>query len=131
MVIDLIGVIEDGFPRSAALPANQRTTLQFPIGTDVTIRLRILWARGEPVDLAGWVVTLTARKRPNDSIAFQKVATVQPTQGRGRADALVASGDTKPRLQPGRYVFEVTALDGAGKRNSAVPISPLVLEATL
>lgn len=131
MIFDLIGIVEDGFPHSTALPANQRTTLQFPIGSDVLVRLHLYWARGEKIDLTGWTVTLVARKRPMFPPVFTKVAQLQAVQGRGRTDITIVPADTRPRAVPGRYVFQVTAVDATSKINIAIPVSPLVLEASL
>lgn len=122
MVIDLTGVLEDGTPRSANVPVNPRRTLSFPLGTTLTINLRVVRPSGAVV--TGGTVAFTVKKKFSDSqSAISKSATLaDPTP------ITVAAADTK-LLTPGAFSYDFWHTDGSGNRNAVVPLSPLYIEA--
>lgn len=124
MVLNLIGVLEDGSPRSTGVPINPRQALSFPIGSSVTLNLRVVTADGKSAP-AG-IVTWTLKKRPEDtSRVFAKTATLSG----GNASFTVDPADTK-RFEAGQYVYDVWhAATVGGARNPVVPLSPFRLEA--
>lgn len=122
MVIDLTGVLENGTPRSTGVPENPRLALSFPIGSSVTLRLRVVLPSGQSAP-AG-TVTWTLKKKPDDA---NKVFAKTATLAAGAASFSVLPADTK-RFSAGLYVYDVWH-EAAGVRNAVVPLSPFRLEA--
>jgi hypothetical protein len=122
MVIDLVGVLEDGGPRSSGVPENPRLALSFPIGSNVTLRLRVVLPSGQ--NAPAGTLTWTLKKKPEDA---QKVFVKTATLAAGAASFAVLPADTK-RFAAGQYVYDVWHEVG-GVRNAVVPLSPFRLEA--
>lgn len=121
MIIDLLGLLEDGSPPTVGVPPeNPRTTIRITRGQDVTIRLSVRNTSGSDVPLATGVVVMTVKKRPQDSKVFDKTATVNTIT--------ILPADTK-NMDPGKWVFDIW-LTKDGKRNPVIPLSTLILEAT-
>jgi hypothetical protein len=128
LVIDLVGVLEDGSVPSAGVPQNPRKTIGFPLGSDVLLRIRVIGADGSPIPLpAPASLRLTAKKRFNDiDAAFFKEATlVSRLDGLGTFS--VVPNDTK-QLASGQFAYDVWLTDADGKRSALIPTSPLIIE---
>lgn len=121
MQLEILGVLEDGGLRGAAVPTNPRRTLRMPLGASLTLNARVVRANGSPV--TGGTLTWTVKKKPSDTQpSFQKLATcADPTV------FTVTPADTK-QLTAGVFVFDVWHTDGSGNRNAVVPLSPFLIE---
>lgn len=129
MVINLVGLLEDGSPPTPSR-FNPRTTLTIPLYSDATINVTVVTPSGASVPLAGTNMTLTVKKRPTDSVALVSKAGVY---GSGQHVFTLAPVDTK-QLTPGRYTFDAVLVQtigvGVTRRSSVIPLSTLVLEAS-
>jgi hypothetical protein len=125
MIVDMLGIIEDGSPRAPTTPTTAGSQLQFAAGEDVTVRLRVITPAGVPGDTTS-TYTLTIKKRSTDGVAVASVVGVAaPLSGSGHLEFDITSQMTK--LQPpGRYVFDVWRDDGSTKQ-PVVPLLPLLL----
>lgn len=123
MLLSLTGVLEDGSaPRGTYVPLNPRKTLSMPLGSSVTLAVRILRANGQVVTTG--TAIFTVKKNARDfTAAFTKSGTpADPLQ------LTIAPSDTK-NLEPGLFVYDVFHVDGSGDRNAVVPLSTLLIEA--
>jgi hypothetical protein len=123
MVIDLLGVIEDGTTRASTVPKIAGREIQFAAGETVTVRLTVVKPDGEPADTVA-TYTLTIKKRTKDGDALAaKNGTPMPLDGPGRLNFTIASNDTKD-AEPGRYVYDIWRIDGTNKMPviSALPV---------
>ena len=130
LVIDLVGVLEDGSVPSAGVPQNPRRTLSFPVGSDVTLRLALVTASGAAVPLAGGSLLFTLKKRFSDTDAQVSRAAALDAPSSGLASFRFGPTDTK-NLTSGQYAYDIWYTDSDGRRNAVVPTSPLILEPAL
>lgn len=122
MIFDLTGVLEDGTPLRPGVPENTRAHLKIPLGADVTIRVRVIYPSGAPVDLnlEGTGMLLTVKRRPNeDPPRIVKGAAI----AQGIGIFTLQPGDMYS-LTPGLYGYDVW-LTIDGKREPIIPLSPL------
>lgn len=131
MVIDLLGVLEDGSPRAAWVPANPRAALRLPRAGDVTVRVTVVRADGSPVDLTGKTVALTlVRTTRQEGVVppgLQVTASGPATGGPPNVAALALSSAQTKALEARRYVYDVW-LNASGVRDVLVPLSECVVE---
>lgn len=125
MVIDLVGILDDGSAYAPGIPLNPRKQLNIPKGGDVTIRLSVFTPNGEAVSLASPVaLVLTVKNRPEDSAIFSRTPTVVGTV----ASFAITPADMRQQ-EAGFYVYDIWLTDSGGKTNPVVPLSPLQLQA--
>lgn len=122
MFIDWTCVFDDGTrPYADTIPRDQRRSLRFPLGEDVTIRVKLVNPSGAPVALAS-VDTLTLTARSTDGrrrrLLSKTAVRAVPVAGNLWTIAITAS-DTKP-LKPQPGIFDVVALVQATSKNVAV-----------
>jgi hypothetical protein len=123
MIIDLLGVIEDGSVRAPDVPTVVGKQLQFTAGEDVTVRLQVIRPSGAPGDTSS-TYTLTIKKRTADGTAIAAaVGVAQPLDGAGRLNFTIPSNSTH-EAEPGRYVYDVWRNDGITKQPviTALPV---------
>lgn len=121
MIIDLLGIIEDGSLRAPTIPIIAGHELRFAAGEDVTVRLTVVKPTGEPGDVTS-TYTLTIKKRSLDDFALvTAVGVAQPLDGPGRLNFTISSTLTKD-TEPGRYVYDVWRNDGSTKMQIVAPL---------
>jgi len=126
VVIDLIGLLEDGAAQRAGAPTNARTTIRITKGEDFTIRLTVFDPARHLVTLSGGSLVMTAKTSSLDSqAAFSLVAEFA-----GVCATFTGTPATTKRLDPRRYVFDIWYTDVGHKRWPVVPLSTLLLEPT-
>lgn len=120
MLVELVGVLENGGERATGVPANPRRAVVVPRGGNVTLRVSVLLS-DTGGSVVGGTLTMTLKKKASDastllskSVALGSDFTLLPTDTKG--------------LDPGIYAFDVWHTDGAGVRNPVVPLSPFHLE---
>lgn len=133
MIVNVVGVVEDGNNRARNVPANPRTTISMISQSDLTIRLTILAASGQPVVLTGGTVVLTVKKTSRGLAPYpatiSRLGVLKTQDGPGRVDFTLVPADTDPlkMVAPGRYVYDI-ALTLSGARQVVVPLSPFIIE---
>lgn len=130
MVIDLLGIVEDGSPRDPQLPGFAQKQVNIIAASSVTFRLTVVRADGTPVVLADdedLVLTLAISQSSYTSPLpnLKKQATLAPLVGINAATFALVPNDTK-FVPPGRYVYAVW-MTYDGVRNPIVPVSPFVI----
>jgi len=127
MLIELIGVLETGGPRGAAVPTNPRSAIRFSKGTDVTINLSATTTDGAalPPLSGGAKLTMTVKKNSADtSFLIQKNVTT------GAMVFTISSAEQK-NIDPGMYVYDVWyTAPTSSKRDPLIPLSPFIIEGT-
>ena len=124
--IDLLGVIEDGAPRSASVPPITSQPIQFPRNEDVTLRLTVKSAGGPLIDLTGYTITWTARRNSRDGgFLLRRTGVLVPIEGRGRVNIGITAANTK-FLAAARYVYDVWAVKTSSQKQ-IIPVSQWVL----
>ncbi len=63
MIADLLGILLDGTDFARGVQRNPARELRVPLGSTVTLRLRVVHPSGVEADLTGGALVLTARKR--------------------------------------------------------------------
>ena len=130
MVIDLLGILEDGSPRSPLLPPFAQKQVNIVAASSATFRISVVCADGTPVALAedpALILTLAVSESsymsplPN----LKKQAVLTPLAGINTATFSLSPGDTK-FAPPGRYVYAVW-MTYRNERNAVIPVSPFVI----
>jgi hypothetical protein len=69
MLLDVTGVLFDGSPLRPGVPSNARVPIRMQRGTSVTIRLKVINAAGQQVDLtqSGRSIVFAVKKKPTDN----------------------------------------------------------------
>lgn len=136
MVIDLLGVIEDGSTPGLTVPSSARKTLLVQRGADVLIKLRIKRRSGvtfvpPPVD-AGNAVKFVVKQKP-ELDALLDVAGVLLLADDAPGYSFTITDDDLKRIEPSgkgaRFVYDVR-LTVAGLVDYIVPLSTFVVGAT-
>ena len=132
MIINLIGIFEDGLPADPNLPDDCRTPLRMPKGADVTVNIQIFNRSGSVHSLVTGSpsLTLVVRKKTSDVTAtIKKVGVVDPARGaQGWASFTFVPNDTLNEfIKAGIFCFEIW-LTQAGKVTAVMPLSPYHLE---
>lgn len=124
MVIDLVGLVEDGSAFATGVARNPRREIGVAQGQDVTIQVKVQTPAGQTVVLTGGSAVLTVKKHPaDDTTLISKAAVISGDT----ATFTLAAADTKPsRMDSGRYTYDVWLTMG-GKRDPVVPASGFVL----
>lgn len=130
MVIDLLGILEDGSARDPLLPPFTQKQVNIIAASSVTFRISVVRADGTPVVLADdpdLVLTLAVSESsylsplPN----LKKQAVLDPLAGINAATFSMSPSDTK-FTPPGRYVYAVW-MTYRNERNAVIPVSPFVI----
>lgn len=128
MLLDLIGVYQDGSDLGFGVPANARRALTFVQGASVILRMRVVNSAGVPVDLlsGGWSLVWSGKKVRN-GCAFKRQGAIIVTEGPGRVDFLLTAAETA-KLKVGKYAYDVFMFGPGGQQEPVVPYSELVVE---
>jgi len=128
-VLYLTGVLEDGTPRSPAVPVNPRAELSVIHRSRAQVVIRIAHTAGVPIPSEG-TLTLTVKQKPQDESALALLtATWTPELGMGVA--MFSWTPTTMNFSPwGRYVYDVKLVNGDAV-DFVVPASPFRLEPAL
>jgi len=129
MYLRLLGILDDGSPRSPALAGDNRFPVLWRRGEDVTVEIRVVTNAGVPVDLSAATLTLTVRRRTGISDALlTKTGAQQLAIAQNVATFSFAASDSNT-IQPGAYVYDVS-LAQAGATRFIVGTSRFRLEPT-
>lgn len=126
MLIELLAVLEDGSTRAPEIPADVRKAITFPMGTDVTVRVRVVKPNGEVVTVPTNGLAFTVKKRPADEKVLQKIGPAAPASS---VDFPIVPIDSS-KLEAGYFVYDVWLTQAGPKRDAVVPLSPLYLSPT-
>lgn len=133
MVIDLLGVFDDGSPLAPTVPANPRQQINVVQGASITIRGTYVRNDGSPVWLAqdpNFSLVLSVSKNTFQSNGFPLLkftGVLDPTRGVNAANFTIAPGELRFYTSPGRYVYDVW-LTYQGVRNPVNPLAPFVVQ---
>ena len=94
---------------------------------DVNIDLTFEESDGTPVDLTGGTVKFTVRPALDEAVILSKEVTTHTDPTNGKTQVSLTSTETDS-LEAGNYVWGVTFINSAGKRNSSTVGSLVVLE---
>lgn len=89
-------------------------------GNDRNIKVTVT-KDGNAVDVTGWQVRLTVKKKatdPDASAIISKLVTSIPTPTAGIINIPINAADTENQ-KPGSYQFDILVLDGTGKKHSS------------
>lgn len=126
MVIDLLGLLDDGSERSPRVPASARATVEVSIGVTTTFRLTIKTVGGIPYKPTG-TVKLAVKRSYLDSRPLVELTGSRPVGAeQNRLDFTLLPATTKP-LAPGRYIYDVMMVVSGTNRQPLIPISSLRL----
>jgi hypothetical protein len=136
MVIDLLGVIEDGSSPGEGVPSNTRKTLLIPRGSDVIIRLRIKRRSGVPfippvVDASNKAELFIKQRSDLDTLLMLSGAVLVGDDSPGYSfTATAAQIQNLDQVGKGiRLVYDVK-LTAVSKVDYVVPLSTMVIGAT-
>lgn len=136
MRVYLQGLLQDGSNPSLAIDQNSAKAVAMPLGATVDVVLTVVRPDGSAVNLSGWTLYLTVRKTSDQTDrlpGFQKTVALgspAPAPYNVATFPAIVRNDTR-FLVPGRFVFDVWGIDGAGNRNQLVALSPwTILPAT-
>lgn len=129
MLLNLIGLYQDGSNPAPGVPTNPRVPITTQIGGSATIVVKLLRPSGAGVSVtSGWSFLLTCKRRPQDQPpAFQLTGAVQPLLG-SNVMAFTLTPTATKLLQPGRYSYDVLMVDPSGNRDFVIPLSPFILQ---
>ena len=120
MVIDLLGVVEDGSPSDPSVPSNPRRAVSVVFGESVVIRLNVVTRSGQAYDLAGTTITLRIKRAPYHEPVIERGATVPGSDS--HAEIVIAPSDYSQIRQAGeRLIYDIFLVDGTDR----FPILPL------
>lgn len=126
MVVDLIGLLDDGSERSPRVPASARAAVEVFIGVTTTFRLTIKTVGGIPYKPTG-TVKLAVKRSYLDSRPLVELTGSRPVGAEpNRLDFTLLPAATKP-LAPGRYIYDVMMVVSGTNRQPLIPISSLRL----
>jgi len=95
------------------------------------INLTVVRPNGTPVPLAGGSLVMTIKQRPQDTPAKASIPGVlAPAVGPNAASFTLPSSASKT-WQAGRYLYDVVFTDGSGIRDAVIPLSALLMEASV
>lgn len=127
VIVNLVGVLDDGSPLAPGVPLDPRTTLRSEIGESFLVNVRVLYPNGRIAQLKPpTVVQLTLKKSPDGQKVFLKTAAIVN-------NVATFSGiphDTKT-LVPGLYVYDVWIDQGGNQRFPVVALSNWILGPTV
>jgi hypothetical protein len=131
MVVNVLGVRDNGERPGVGVPPAPYRRLQVRMGEDTTIRVEVLEKSGAPVVLASGpvVISFLVRDKPGSfgDKKIEKTATRRPDLGVNIADVVISATDTKRIEGQGtRFVWDLWATDG-GQRSALIPTSPFVI----
>lgn len=130
MVVDLLGVFEDGSTRGRLVPTDPRAFVRVPSGADLTVRLRVVAANGVAKDLTGGVLTMELKRRPADPAIVARAGTLVTTEGLNRANFAFTPTDwlqADPLGNGAQLIFAIWLVQSS-KRDAVVPSSPFILQ---
>lgn len=127
MVIDLLGVVEDGSPADPSVPSNPRRAVSVVFGESVLIRLNVVNRSGQRRDLTNATITLSIKRAPSHEPVIEKQATIPGSDS--DAEIAVDPSDYSQLRQGGeRLVYDVFLVDGA-VRAAILPLAHWTVEA--
>ena len=131
MLIQLTGVVQDGSPYVAGVPTNNRTTVMFPRGSYVKLRLAVVNPSNVPFDVAYWTGVLTVKRAPDDALAFlTSGGTPVPELGPNVVEFTILPGNTSSPAFLRRAVYDIWLVSG-DEALQVMPASPFILEPTV
>lgn len=123
MIINLVGLLDDGAPLSPGVEGNPRRAVQLTRGSNVTLKVTAFTPQGVAVDFTGGSLVFTVKKNPDDSTAvISKTATIAATL----ATFALLPADFR-NMEPGNFAYDIWLTRG-GSRDAIIPLSPLWLE---
>lgn len=126
VVLDLIGIVDDGSLADPTLPDNPRKAVSVVFGESVDIRLQVVNRDGSPRDLSNAAVELNIKREPEGESVVKKTFTNQPAKG--RTDATVVTDDYRQLRAVGeQLIYDIFLTDGAG-RVAIIPLSRWAVE---
>jgi len=128
VILDLVGVYQDGSAQSSDVPFNPRQALALTQGATVLLRLHVVTTSGVPVDIlgGGWSLVWSAKKVRN-GCSFKRQGAAILSAGAGRVDFLLTAAETAA-LKTGKYGYDVFMIGPGGVQEPVVPFSELVVE---
>ena len=131
MLIELTGIVQDGAPYAPGVPTNNRKTLAFPRSASVTVRLTVVNPSGVPFDVSHWTGVLTAKRAPEDALAFlSKGGDPVPLLGTNVIEFNILPGETASPAFARRSVYDIWLVQGDDSIQ-VMPASPFILEPTV
>lgn len=128
MVIDVIGIIEDGSPRGPNVPASARQSISIVQGADVVLRLKLVKSDGAPYAPSTGEYLWSFRKK-NNGIRMRRSGVPTPNIADGSVTFVLTGAETAA-LKAGIYIYDVWLTDG-GVTDAVIPLSELVVENSL
>lgn len=131
MIVDLIGVWDDGVAQTDAARANTSQPIQVTAGEKLVVNLRCVNRAGVPRALTGNKLVLLVKKNSADlRYVFRLVALLSATSP-DTCSFTVEPGDWLPNQTSGRYVYEIWCTDGTGARQPVVDLSQFFVAPTV
>ena len=139
MLIDIIGIVEDGSPRGANIPVSSARAITLVIGSSFIVRLRAYYAGGAPFSVGdvNRTFALTVKRRPQqyDESVVLLTGTADATQG-PNVVTFTGTPATTRNVTAGKYVWDVwtTLTDGHGavlSRDQLVAVGQCTLSPTV
>lgn len=136
MVVDLLGVIEDGSNPAPGVPSNTRKTLLLTRGANATIRVQIKTRGGVPfippvVDASNKAVLTVKKKIGQESILTLAGVVMTPADGPESGYKFTLGAADYTTIEPigigGRFLYDVW-VTRAGQVDAVVPLSTLIIE---
>lgn len=128
--VDLIGILENGQARSAALPPSDVQNISVPVGSDWTARMRCVTPDDEVLPVPGATFLFTIKNKYTDVAPKVARRGVIEDVDDGLVSFRFVPDDTA-ELEPGEYLFDVWMTDAADERNALVPKSTISLTPAL
>lgn len=129
MILDLIGVSEDGGTRGAGVPHNPRKAITIVQGESVLLRLQVLHSSGTPFSTDGWGFVWSFKKKRN-GVQMRREGSPATSEGPGRVNFVLSAAETTA-LKPGQYAYDIFAFVPGGAQEALVPYSDLQIEPAL
>lgn len=131
MLIQLTGVVQDGTSYTPGVPTNNRTTLTFPRGSYVKVRMTVVNPANVPFNVSYWTAVLTVKRAPDEPVAFLSSAGVPtPEYGPNVVEFTILPGETASPAFLRRAVYDIWLING-DDHIQAMPASPFILEPTV
>lgn len=129
MIVNLVGIYQDGsIPPPGVTVPSAATSLEFAVGTAVTINMTVLNAAGNAVSYVNQTYTMRVRKNPGDAT---NLLTYVASLVLGQQQFVIPSADSISKLfyGPGVYYFDVWQVNSVtGASDNVIPLSGLILD---
>lgn len=133
MVIKLTGILEDGNNPSRNLPKSARRTITVPRGTDLTVKLNIVYRGGPPVQVnPSDAAVFSIRRSLREAPIVARAINPSPQDGVGCFNFSIIPSDyalLDPTFLGRRLLFDVfLARESPDTRETVIPISTMIIE---